>query len=54
MKQFDQKLLAELARWAEHRFFEFKTQELANGAWGFAKMKQSDEKMFAALARAAE
>ena len=33
---------------------EFKPQELANAAWAFAKLGRSDQKLFAALARAAE
>ena len=33
---------------------EFKAQNLTNTAWAFAKVKQPDEKLFSALARAAE
>ena len=32
----------------------FNAQNLANTAWAFATLGQSDEKLFAALARAAE
>ena len=33
---------------------EFNAQDIANMAWAFAKLGQSDEKLFAALARAAQ
>ncbi len=33
---------------------EFKSQELANTAWAFATVGQSDEKLFVVLARAVE
>ena len=33
---------------------EFNAQDLANTAWAFATVKQSDEKLFQALASAAE
>ncbi len=39
---------------AERRVSEFKPQELANTAWGFAVVNQPNEKLFTDLARAAE
>ena len=39
---------------AEQGFCRFKPQELANMAWAFALLGQSDEKLFAALARQAK
>ena len=43
-----------LARVVERRVSEFNAQNLANTAWAFATMHELDEKMFTALARAAE
>ena len=47
-------LFAALARAAERRLSEFRTQNIASTAWAFATMKEPHEKLFAALARAAE
>ena len=43
-----------MARAAERRVSKFNEQELANAAWAFATVGQSDEKFYAALATAAE
>ena len=47
-------LFTALARAAELLLSEFNAQNLANTAWAFATVKQSDEKLFTVLARAAE
>ena len=47
-------LFIALARAAERRVSDFKPQNLANTAWAFATLGQSDAPLFAALARAAE
>ena len=43
-----------LARTAEQRVGDFTLQELANTAWAFATVGQSDAQLFTALAREAE
>ena len=47
-------LFAALARVAQRCVGEFKAQGLANTAWAFATVDQSDALLFTALARAAE
>ena len=47
-------LFSTLARLAEQRMGEFNKQDLANTAWAFATVNRPDEKLFTALARAAE
>ena len=47
-------LLVALAMTADRRVSEFNRQDLANTAWAFATVGQSDEKLFAALARVAK
>ena len=47
-------LVAALARAAERRLRDFNPQNVANTAWAFATVKYRDEKLFAALAIAAE
>ena len=39
---------------AEWLVIDFNEQDLANTAWAFARVKQTEEKLFTALARAAE
>ena len=41
----NEKLFMELARAAEWRIVEFRPQEIANTAWAFATVNQSDEKL---------
>ena len=50
----DTPLFTVLARAVKWQLGSFKTQELANTAWAFAKVSQSDEKLFAAFATKAE
>ena len=47
-------LFKALATAAEHRVSKLNEQELANTAWSFATVTQSDEKLFATLVRAVE
>jgi len=54
VNQSDEKLFTVLARAAERRVGEFNAQGLANTAWAFARGKQFDENLLAALARMAE
>jgi len=42
-----------MARVAEWRVGDFNEQDLANTAWAFAKVDQSDAPLFAALGRVA-
>ena len=46
-------MFAALARAAELRLSDFNVQALANTAWAFAMVAQSDAELFRALARAA-
>ena len=50
----DAQLFTALARVAVQCAVHFTVQELANLAWAFATVKQSDEEVSMALARAAE
>ena len=52
MKQSEKNLFKALARAVEWRLGEFDAQSFANTAWAFATLKQSDEKLFVALAKA--
>ena len=54
MSQSDEKLFAALAREVARRVSEFKEQDFANTAWGFATLNQSDEKLFIAFAKEAD
>ena len=47
-------MFAALARAARWRVSELNAQNLANTAWAFATVDQSDEKLFGLFARAAE
>ena len=47
-------LVAALARAAKRRLSDFYPQTVANTAWAFATVNYRDEKLFAALATAAE
>ena len=46
-------MFAALATAAERRMSDFNSQGLANAAWAFATVDQSDASLFAALAAAA-
>jgi len=50
----DEKLCAALAREMELRVSEFNAQDVSSTAWAFAMLDLLEEKLFSALARAAE
>ena len=54
MKQSDRKLLTTMARAAVQLAGEFNVQDLANTAWAFGIVKQSDENLFVALVSVVE
>ena len=53
MDQSDEMLFAALARAVQLRMRELSAQGLVNTAWAFATLGKWDQKLFAALARAA-
>ena len=54
MSQKDEQLFNVIAKMAERRLDEFNAQDLANTAWAFVTVGQSNGSLFVTLASAAE